>query len=230
MNQGARGRRQSSPTEGPSDDGVQRYKGAGRKTEERRNKIVDVAIKLARGRGFEAIGLREVADEAGVALGTLYKVFSSKEEIIGAAVDLQTRALRKQFERRPAEGDTRVERLEDLFARLTRAMCKRPSYARVIIATVTADHPEIFAQILEHEGEMNRIVVAALRGDSPQLVLTESFSDGERQVTFLVRQIWFAGLVGWSGGLFSQAEVVQQVVTGAKLILAGAAATGLDLD
>ncbi|RLB56493.1 MAG: hypothetical protein DRJ42_03125 [Deltaproteobacteria bacterium] len=230
MNQSAKGRRQSSPTEDRSGDAVLRYKGPTRKAEERRSKIVDVAIKLARGRSFEAIGLREVADEAGVALGTLYKVFSSKEEIIGAAVDLQTRALRKQFERRPAEGETRIERLEDLFARLTRAMCKRPSYARVIIATITADHPEIFAQLLEHEGEMNRIVVAALRGESPELVLTESFTDGERQVTFLVRQIWFAGLVGWSGGLFNQSEVVQQVVSGAELILAGAAATGLDLD
>jgi len=195
----------------------------------RRSRIVDVAIKLARGRGFEAVGLREVADEAGVALGTLYKVFSSKEEMISAAVDQQTRLLRKRFERSPARGETRLARLEDLFTRLTRALCRRPSYARGIIASVTANHPEIFAKVLEHEDEMNRIVVAALRGGDPQNHQPETFTDGERQVTFLLRQVWFAGLVGWAGGLFSQPEVVRQTMRAAELILAGAEVEGLEL-
>jgi AcrR family transcriptional regulator len=53
---------------------------------ERRSRIVDVAIRLSQGRGFENVGLREVAEEVGVALGTLYKTFRSKE-IISAAVE-----------------------------------------------------------------------------------------------------------------------------------------------
>ncbi len=200
-----------------------------RGAEARRSRIVDVAIKLARGRGFEAVGLREVADEAGVALGTLYKVFSSKEEMISAAVDQQTRLLRKRFERAPARGETRLERLEDLFTRLTRALCRRPAYARGIIASITANHPEIFAKVLEHEDEMNRILIAALRGGDPRKHEPESFTEGEQRVTFLLRQVWFAGLVGWAGGLFSQPEVVRQVMSAAELILAGADQEGLDL-
>jgi AcrR family transcriptional regulator len=197
--------------------------------EARRSRIVDVAIKLARGRGFDSVGLREVADEAGVALGTLYKVFSSKEEMISAAVDQQTRLLRKRFERCPAQGETRLERLEDLFTRLTRALCRRPAYARGIIASITANHPEIFAKVIVHEDEMNRIMVAALRGGDPREHRLESFTEGERRVTFLLRQVWFAGLVGWAGGLFSQPEVVRQVMSAAELILAGAELAGLEL-
>jgi AcrR family transcriptional regulator len=201
----------------------------GRAAEDRRNRIVDVAIKLAKGRGFESVGLREVADEAGVALGTLYKVFSSKEEIVSAAVDHQTRLLRKRFEKLPARGETRLERLEDLFTRLTRALCRRPAYARGIIASITANHPEIFSRVLEHEDEMNRIIVAAIRGKNPQEVLPASYTDVERRVTFLLRQIWFAGLVGWAGGLFSQPEIVRQVMSGAELILSGVEKEGLAL-
>lgn len=213
MGDGAEDRRQKGP----------------RGAEARRSRIVDVAIKLARGRGFEAVGLREVADEAGVALGTLYKVFSSKEEMISAAVDQQTRLLRKRFERSPARGETRMERLEDLFTRLTRALCRRPAYARGVIASITANHPEIFAKVIEHEDEMNRIVVAALRGGDPRKHQSDSFTEGERRVTFLLRQVWFAGLVGWAGGLFSQPEVVRQVMSAAELILAGADRQGLEL-
>lgn len=223
--------RRSSPPPPPSSGAAAApYRRASRSAEERRSKIVDVAIKLARGRSLDAIGLREVADEAGVALGTLYKVFSSKEEIIGAAIELQTRTLRKRFDRRPAHGETRLERVEDVFTRLTRGLCKHPSFARAIISTITADHPEIFAQLLEHEEQADRIIIAALRGGIPDEVQTSTCSEGERQVTFLLRQIWFAGLVGWAGGLFSEAEVIRQVMGGAKLILAGAAASDLSLD
>lgn len=212
-----------------SGSGEMRYESRAEMAERRRNKIIDVAIKLARGRDFEAVGLREVAHGAGVALGTLYKVFGSKEEIISAAVDHQSRALHKRFERQSARGATRLERLEDLFTRLTRALCRRPAYARGIIASVTANHPEVLARLLEHEEEMNRIVVAALRGESPESVPPESYTDGEREVTFLLRQVWFAGLVGWSGGLFGPANIVEHVMSAAKLILAGAEAEGLEL-
>jgi len=197
--------------------------------DERRLKILDAAISLAHGRGFGAVGLREVADSAGVALGTLYKFFKSKEEIISAAVEHQTRALSKRFEAEPAVGVSPLERLEDIFSRLTHALTKRPAYTRGLIATLMADHPELVARISAHEGEMNRLVIAALRGKPPSEVDPADYREGEVHVTFVLRQVWFASLFGWAGGMHSPDEVVGHVRDAAATVLAGAEAQGLAL-
>lgn len=191
----------------------------------RRAKIVDVAIKLAQGRGFESVGLREVAEQAGVALGSLYRSFSSKEEIIGAAVQAQTERLRRQFDRRPAEGATAGERVDNLFTRMTRALTRRPAFARTVLGAISANHPDIAGAVLEHDGETTRIIVAALRGTSPEHVEVDSYTESEQSVAFLLRHIWFASMVGWTADLYSSREVLGHVRTAAGLLLKGA---GLD--
>ncbi|HJL16400.1 MAG TPA: TetR/AcrR family transcriptional regulator [Sandaracinaceae bacterium LLY-WYZ-13_1] len=171
--------------------------------DERRSRIVDVAIRLAQGRGFDSVGLREVAEEAGVALGSLYKSFRSKEEIISAAVQHQVHTLRRRFERRPARGETAIERVENLFARLTRALCRRPALARAVLGALTSPESDIAGPVYAQEEEVGRIIVAALRGGSPRDVEPASVTEAERTVTFILRQVWFAGMVGWSAGLYS---------------------------
>ncbi len=57
--------------------------------EERSRRIVESAVELAEKGGFEAVRLRDVASHAGVALGTLYRRFRSKEDLLLAALELQ---------------------------------------------------------------------------------------------------------------------------------------------
>ena len=45
-------------------------------------KITDVAVRLIREQGFEKTTMRQIADEADVAIGTLYAHFPSKESIV----------------------------------------------------------------------------------------------------------------------------------------------------
>lgn len=52
--------------------------------EHTRNAIFQGALKLFRGKGFEATTMREIAADAGVALGAAYYYFPSKEAIIQA--------------------------------------------------------------------------------------------------------------------------------------------------
>ncbi|MCB9592746.1 MAG: TetR family transcriptional regulator [Sandaracinaceae bacterium] len=192
----------------------------------RRSRIVEVAVKLSQGRDFDKVGLREVAEQAGVALGTLYKSFSSKEEIVGAAVQYQTTRLKRQFDKHPAKGDTPLERVDDLFARLTRALTRRPAFARTVLGAISTNHPDISGAVLEHDGETTRIVVAALRGTSPQDVDVANATESEQTIAFLLRHIWFASMVGWSAGISGHAKVLADVHDAARLLLAGAEALG----
>ena len=54
------------------------------KSEETRGRILTAALHLFRERGFEQTTMREVAREAGVALGSAYYYFESKESIVMA--------------------------------------------------------------------------------------------------------------------------------------------------
>ncbi len=59
---------------------------------ERRQRILDATYALAREGGYDAVQMRAVADQADVALGTLYRYFPSK-------VHLLVSALAREFER-----------------------------------------------------------------------------------------------------------------------------------
>ena len=54
------------------------------KTEETRSRILSAALELFRRRGFEQTKMREIATEAGVALGGAYYYFKSKEALVMA--------------------------------------------------------------------------------------------------------------------------------------------------
>ena len=65
---------------------------------DRRKRILDATVALASQGGFDAVQMRSVAEQADVALGTLYRYFPSK-------IHLLVSALGREFER--AEADTR---------------------------------------------------------------------------------------------------------------------------
>jgi len=49
-----------------------------------RRRIVDTALELFRTRGFDATTTRDIAREAGIATGTLFNYFDTKEAIVGS--------------------------------------------------------------------------------------------------------------------------------------------------
>ena len=47
----------------------------------RKRRVEDGALRLFRARGYHGVGLREIADEAGVSLGNVYNYYAGKEEL-----------------------------------------------------------------------------------------------------------------------------------------------------
>jgi AcrR family transcriptional regulator len=78
-----------------------------------RQTILEAAERVFGKRGFAAAKMTEIAKEAGLAAGTLYNYFESKEEIFQALIEHQSIDL---FERLKAVGEQRAEFREGLIA------------------------------------------------------------------------------------------------------------------
>lgn len=64
-----------------------------KEAEERKNEILDVAERLFGTKGFDNTSTSDILDEIGIARGTLYYHFKSKEEILDAMISRMTNRL-----------------------------------------------------------------------------------------------------------------------------------------
>src|SRR5271170_1848558 len=190
----------------------------------RRNKILDVAVDLAEEGGFDNVRQRDVAANAGVALGTLYKDFRSKEDLLSAALEREAEHLERKMEDNPAKGDTPLTRVLYVFQLMTKALTKKPNYARAVMRAMASGVPEVASNVSGYQSRVNGMLIAAMRGVG-RLGYTELTSspptEQESTLSFLLQQLWFASLVGWAAGLFDQSAIVEQLRVAGELLTRG---------
>jgi TetR/AcrR family transcriptional regulator, cholesterol catabolism regulator len=117
---------------------------------ERRGRIVDAGLALLAERDYEKIQVKDVAEEANVALGTLYHYFSSKEHLFAEVLVRWAGTLRTNISRNPLRGATDAQRLTQVISRSVRAFQRQPSLARLVATLETSADPlatEILARL-----------------------------------------------------------------------------------
>ena len=186
--------------------------------EARAQRIIQSTIELAEEGGFEAVRLRDVAARAEVAMGTLYRRFHSKEDLLVAALEVETRVLQDRIRLRPPRGVDALDRTVQFFAITTRGMLRRPNLTRAMLKAAAAGEPELAKKVSVFHEMMLRMIVGALRN---QGVVAEGdpMTDQETLTGDVLNQIWFAMMVGWSGGLQSQASIIERMRSAAGLVL-----------
>ncbi len=109
---------------------------------ERRQRILDAAKKLLQGNHYESIQIRDVASEAQVALGTLYRYFSSKEHLYANVVyDWSV-----PFGAADAAWPENLSTTERVAQRLQQALAafeKRPNFYETILMLRTSSDPDV---------------------------------------------------------------------------------------
>lgn len=185
--------------------------------DERARRIVDTAVDLAEKGGFEAVRLRDVAATAGVALGTLYRHFRSKEDLLVAALAAQVEQLERRMEAHPASGDSTLERVTGFFSTATQGLCRRPMLARAILRATASGQPELTEKVARFHGAITSQIKKAIIGRNGRRATAATERDEATAV--VLEQVWFTALVGWAGGLHGQDEVIEKVRTAGALIL-----------
>lgn len=83
-----------------------------KKPEERKNEILDVAEALFHTQGYEGTSTGDILQKAGIARGTLYYHFKTKEEIMNAVI---SRRIERQVQRlMPIVEDSKLNALEKI--------------------------------------------------------------------------------------------------------------------
>ena len=170
--------------------------------------------------GFDAVRQREVAAQAGVALGTLYKRFASKEELLMAALELEVEKFEQRLKTRPLKGPTTVDRLTSLFANALTGFVRKPNLGRATIRATTSG-PLSPSFMTYHAMLVGHIVntiddeEAIAAGDTP---LT---AEQKRIFALLLLQVWFTSLVGWATGVQDPKSVARQLRLAADIMLRG---------
>jgi len=194
-------------------------------------RIVDEAVALAEKGGFDGVRLRDVAEASGVALGTLYKYFHSKEEVLLFALNEDMERLEAVVIERPPLGADPVARLTAFFARATRGLTRRPDFARAVLRSVAASDASTAIQQAGFHLRMSRMIIATIRGEKPNADRPLSDPVGspqDQRVSLVLEHVWFASLLGWASGLHPARAVTDRMQETVELVLAAAPPQSVD--
>jgi TetR/AcrR family transcriptional regulator, cholesterol catabolism regulator len=177
----------------------------------RRQRVLEAAMNLAREGGYEAVQMRDVAARADVALGTVYRYFSSKDQLLAAVWADWREALESRLTHgQPLEGRSRAERVIDFLRRATRPLERNPKLAAALVTSYASSDPTAATHQREVASWMTRIVVDALDGLPPEDV------NGIREV---LGHVWYSVLLAWVQGRMEAARMYELLATACHLLL-----------
>lgn len=114
-----------------------------------RRRVLEAARRLFVQQGYGATTIQSLADDAGVAVQTVYAAFGSKLEILKQLFDISvvgddaTRPLAQRAEWRAWETEPDGEGMVRLFARANRVIAERTADIVGVLAAAASSHPEI---------------------------------------------------------------------------------------
>ena len=177
--------------------------------DDRAKRIVETAVALAERDGYQAVRLRDVAATAQVALGTVYKRFASKEEILIAALEQESEKLVAKIGKKPVPGDDPIDRVRFVFNALTKGLLRRPNLAKALVRSLASGDPNITERVASFHALITALVMAAIRGEAPGDFAEwgGEADEQERTMASILQNVWFASFVGWAGGLHDAEQV-----------------------
>ena len=180
-------------------------------TAARKQRLLAAATALAAEGGYDAVQMRDVAARAEVALGTLYRHYASKNQLLLALLADQASTLRERLDQRPPRGDAPGDRVADVLRRATRALERQPRVTQAMVTAMSVADDS--AAPVKHDiNETLRAIIVDAVGDAPVTDLDD--------IVRVLGSVWFAELTFWSGALIDAQAMSDNLARAAALLLA----------
>lgn len=130
--------------------------------QQRRDRIVGAAVELLAEHDYDDIHMTQVAERAGVALGTLYRYFPAKERLfVAALLEWAGRYERHAVGRVRTSDDARA-RVKAVLGAAARAFERNPHFLKPISVLGASDDPEVRALHAEYTNRTSGVIRAEL--------------------------------------------------------------------
>ncbi|MBF9066551.1 TetR/AcrR family transcriptional regulator [Streptacidiphilus fuscans] len=185
---------------------------------ERRKHLIDAALALVAEGGVERLQMKQVSERSGVALGTTYRYFSSKEHLLAAAASdwraMLMDDLATEVRGSPAalagrgSGSDRVVRFVH---RGMRALQRQPNLARLLVSVAVSTDP-FASEVVEAMGNSGRAKLLALMPEVPPTARSV--------VPHIIDAAWQSELVDWVTGRSTLGDAFARLEEVIRLVLA----------
>ncbi|WP_037633780.1 TetR family transcriptional regulator [Streptomyces katrae] len=179
--------------------------------EARRRRILHASAQLASRGGFDAVQMREVAEAAGVALGTLYRYFPSKVHLLVATMQDQLQHMHTTLRKRPPAGEDPAARVAETLMRAFRALQREPQLADAMVRALTFADRSVSPEVDTVSRLTTAIILDAMDLDAPPTA--EQLS-----AVRVIEHTWHSALITWLSGRASIAQVKIDIETVCRLI------------
>ena len=175
----------------------------------RRTRLLDAVIELVADGYDEDMQMKDIAERAGVALGTMYRYFSSKDHLVAAALVHWAQGLDQGVSRRAPTG-TPAERLTAALHQALVAYQRRPAFARLLVVVANSTDPNASACY----AELGPVVFDVLGQ-----VISDVDPERRERVMKIIGAVWYHCLVEWTIGRMTLEAVDETLESACHLVL-----------
>ena len=181
----------------------------------RRVRVVEAAMNLAAEGGYEAVQMREVADAANVSLGTIYRYFGGKDDLLLAGLAGWVHVLRHRLDPGSIDEGTAADRLAEVLGQAAQAAEGAPVLMGALVTALSTTDPAAAQYKLRIESEVREMIVAAI-GAAPGVDAVG--------VSRVVGHVWLSAITRWVGGLAEPGSVEAELRHAVRMLIPEAVA------
>lgn len=176
----------------------------------RRQRVIDAALELGSQGGYEAVQMRDVARTAGVALGTIYRYFTSKDHLLAAAMVDWTADLERRIAQRPSRNGNPADAVVEVIRKATRPMERDPRLASAMVQAAAANEPSVTACQQQTTETIQRVLAAAMDGTDPETKVRSAR---------VLAHVWNSCVLRWANGSGAVGQIGDDLEDAARLLL-----------
>ena len=180
---------------------------------ERRARVIHAATELAGAGGYDAVQMRDVAAKAHVALGTLYRYFSSKDHLLVSCLGQWTADFLQRLQLRPPTGPTPADRVVDVLRRAAGALERSPDLMAAFVTgltSISAEDPAGLQEVTEVYALLHEFITIAM----------DDGADADRSaVVRVIGEVWLATLMARVRGWAQAGQMADDLEAAVRLLL-----------
>lgn len=176
----------------------------------RRQRVIDAALQLGSAGGYEAVQMRDVARTAEVALGTIYRYFTSKDHLLAAAMVDWTTDLERRVAEQPNRKRSSADRVVEIIRAATDPMERDPRLAAAMVQAASANEPSVTACSRQTTETVERMLRSAMNGDDPEV---------RARTARVLAHVWNSCILRWANGAEAVGQIGDDLEDAARLLL-----------